>query len=69
MATTEVFLSSNKQYTDEFHFEAVKQVIERARRTRSWTPFAKMAQSRFRAPCVPVTCPSPQGLDPLIPQR
>ena len=29
MATTEVFMSSNRQYTDEFRAEAVKQVIER----------------------------------------
>lgn len=29
MAMTEVFMSSNKQYTDEFRSEAVKQVIER----------------------------------------
>ncbi len=29
MATTEVFMSSNRQYTDEFRAEAVKQVIDR----------------------------------------
>ena len=29
MATTEVFMSSNKHYTDEFRAEAVRQVIER----------------------------------------
>ena len=29
MAKTEVFMSSNRQYTDEFKSEAVKQVIER----------------------------------------
>jgi transposase len=29
MAMTEVFMSNNKQYTDEFRAEAVKQVIER----------------------------------------
>lgn len=29
MAMTEVFMSSNKQYADEFRIEAVKQVIER----------------------------------------
>ena len=29
MAMTEVFMSSNRQYTDEFKSEAVKQVVER----------------------------------------
>ena len=29
MATIEVFMGSNRQYTDEFRNEAVKQVIER----------------------------------------
>ena len=29
MATIEVFMGSNRQYTDEFRSEAVKQVIER----------------------------------------
>ena len=29
MAMTEVFMSSNRQYTDEFRSEAVKQVLER----------------------------------------
>lgn len=29
MAKTEVFMSSNRQYTDEFKSEAVKQVLER----------------------------------------
>lgn len=29
MAITEVFMSSNRQYTDEFKAEAIKQVIER----------------------------------------
>ena len=29
MATIEVFMGSNRQYTDEFRAEAVKQVIER----------------------------------------
>lgn len=29
MAMTEVFMSSNRQYTEEFKSEAVKQVVER----------------------------------------
>ena len=32
MAKTEVFMSSNRQYTEEFKSEAVKQVVERVNR-------------------------------------